>query len=86
MRLAARHYQLFHLAQLRSIGANFTSPVYVSYRKGNQILLDPQTGPPHAGRNVANRRNFVRPRSVWKPHLHDARGTGRKYRSARRHP
>ncbi len=34
---AARHYQRFHLAQLRSIGANFTSPVYVSYRKGNQI-------------------------------------------------
>ena len=34
---AARHYQLVHLAQLRSIGANFTSPVYISYRKGNQI-------------------------------------------------
>src|SRR5437899_1694870 len=34
---AARHYELFHLAQLRTIGVNFTSPVYVSYRKGNQI-------------------------------------------------
>jgi hypothetical protein len=34
---AARHYQSFQLARVRSVGANFASAVYVSYRKGNQI-------------------------------------------------
>jgi hypothetical protein len=34
---AARHYQPFQLERVRSVGANFASPVYVSYRKGNQI-------------------------------------------------
>ena len=34
---AARHYQPFQLARVRSVGANFASPVYVSYRKGDQI-------------------------------------------------
>jgi len=34
---AARHYQPFQLARIRSVGANFASPVYVSYRKGNEI-------------------------------------------------
>ena len=34
---AARHYQPFQLARVRSVGANFASAVYVSYRKGDQI-------------------------------------------------
>jgi len=34
---AARHYQPFQLERVRSVGASFASPVYVSYRKGNQI-------------------------------------------------
>ena len=34
---AARHYQSFQIARVRSVGANFASPVYVSFRKGDQI-------------------------------------------------
>jgi hypothetical protein len=34
---AARHYEPFQLARVRTVSANFASPVYVSYRKGDQI-------------------------------------------------
>jgi hypothetical protein len=35
--VAARHYQAFQLTALKIVKSHFTSPVYVSYRKGNQI-------------------------------------------------
>jgi len=36
-KVAARHYEPFQLTALKTVNSNFTYPVYVSYRKGNQI-------------------------------------------------
>ena len=35
--VAARHYEPFQLTPLKTVKSKFTSPVYVSYRKNNQI-------------------------------------------------
>lgn len=36
-KVAARHYEPFQLTPLKTVKSHFTSPVYVSYRKGHQI-------------------------------------------------